>query len=88
MAVMDSKVSFEQLQSLLHQVIVNATGIEPTYEENDDRLFIPGRGATVILKGEKVGILGEVNPEVLVKFDVFYPVVISEIYLGKIANLI
>ncbi len=88
MAIMDSKVSFEQLQSLLHQVIFNATGMEPEYVENEESLFIPGRGATVILKGEKIGIIGEVNPEVLVKFGLLYPVVISEIYLSKITNLV
>ncbi len=39
-------------------------------QKKDDPLFHPGRTAEVIIKGESVGIIGEVHPEVAEKFEV------------------
>jgi phenylalanyl-tRNA synthetase beta chain len=87
-AIMDSKVSFENLQSLVHQVLTNLVGIEPSYLKDDNSVFIKGRGASISIKGNIVGIIGEVNPEILTKFEIYFPVVIGEIYLSKLNNLI
>jgi len=87
-AIMDSKVSYENLQSLVHQIIANVVGIEPSYLKNDNSIFIRGRGASISIKGNIVGIIGEINPEILRKFELSFPVVLSEIYLSKLNNLI
>jgi len=87
-AIMDSKVSYENLQSLVHQIITNIVGTEPSYLKNDNLIFIRGRGASISIKGNIVGIIGEVNPEILSKFELSFPVVLSEIYLSKLNNLI
>lgn len=39
----------------------------------------PGRSSSIILRGQSVGYLGEVHPEVLAQFDVQGPVVIFEL---------
>ncbi len=87
-AIMDSKVSYENLQSLVHQILTNLVGLEPSYLKNDNSVFIRGRGASISIKGNIVGIIGEINPEILSEFELSYPVTLSEIYLSKLNNLI
>ncbi|MCY0860377.1 MAG: phenylalanine--tRNA ligase subunit beta [Sulfolobaceae archaeon] len=78
--VMDSKVSYEDLQALVHQILINL-GLKLGYKRCDNELFIRGRGACILNDGKVIGILGEVNPEVFLRFEITYPVAIAEIYL-------
>lgn len=49
--------------------------------EAQDSRFITGRQALLMLKGKKIGILGEVNPLVLENWDIGMPCVAGEIDL-------
>ncbi len=45
-------------------------------------LFIPGRGAEILDgAGERIGVVGEVHPEVLTRYRMIHPVALAEITL-------
>ena len=47
--------------------------------ESDDPRFIPGRQAEILAKGKKVGVFGEVHPQVLENWTIGMPCVAGEI---------
>lgn len=87
LAIMDSKVSYENLQALVHQIIYNLLGKEPRYISRDKDYFIVGRASKIVIGDKEIGEIGEISPEYLDKFGIKYPVVLSEIYLSKIGEL-
>ncbi len=82
-AIMDSRVSFEELQSPLHYIL-KTLGIEPIYEEVTNNIFMEGRVAQIKHMNKVIGILGEANPLVLNKYKIEYPVVLGEVYLKRL----
>ncbi len=53
-------------------------------EEDSDPRFILGRQAQIVLNGKKVGIFGEVNPQVLENWQIEVPCVAGEIDLEEL----
>ncbi|WP_338599633.1 phenylalanine--tRNA ligase subunit beta [Sulfolobus tengchongensis] len=84
-AIMDSKVSYEDIQAPVHYIL-KSLGIEAYYKETKSEIFIEGRVASIMYNKEIIGIIGEIHPSVLRKFDIEYPTVIAELYLTKIAE--
>ena len=62
-----------QLQTLFYYL-----SCEYDVEESDDPRFIPGRAATVMHKGQAVGVFGEIHPEVLENWGVSVPCTAGE----------
>ncbi|MDY5121185.1 MAG: phenylalanine--tRNA ligase subunit beta [Treponema porcinum] len=62
--------------------------LDHTYEvtESDDPRFIPGRQAAVLANGKKIGIFGEIHPQVLENWSITVPCVGGEIDLEEIAQ--
>lgn len=52
-------------------------------ESNDPR-FIPGRQASIMIKGKKVGVFGEIHPQVLENWTIGTPCVAGEIDLEEL----
>ncbi len=50
-------------------------------EETEEELFIPGRGAVIVINNEKKGYIGEVHPQILENYHLVYPVALFEIEL-------
>ena len=48
-------------------------------EESDDTRFISGRAASVLYKGKRIGVFGEVHPELLENFGLYMPCTAAEI---------
>jgi phenylalanyl-tRNA synthetase beta chain len=53
-------------------------------EESDDPRFIPGRAAAVLYKGLKIGVFGEIHPEVLENWGITVPCTVGEFDLDQI----
>ena len=49
-------------------------GLEYTAEVSEDEAFLKGRRADIIVNGKKVGVFGEIHPEVITAFDMDQPV--------------
>ena len=52
--------------------------------ESDDPRFIPGRQAAVLANGKKIGVFGEIHPQVLENWNISVPAVGGEIDLEEI----
>jgi len=55
-------------------------------EESDDPRFIPGRAAAIVCGGKKVGVFGEIHPEVLENCGVTVPCTAGEIDLDALVS--
>ncbi|BFH74438.1 phenylalanine--tRNA ligase subunit beta [Sulfurisphaera javensis] len=86
-SIMNSKVSFEELQAPVHYILSNL-GISVEYKKAQHPFLIDGRTALIYCNGKKIGIIGEVKPEILEKLKIEYPIAISEIYLDEIKELL
>lgn len=82
-AIMDYQVSYEQLQAPLH-AILEGLGLRPVYKEASAEPLIEGRTAQIYSGDKVIGVIGEVRPEFLEKFDLRFPVVLAEIYLDSL----
>ncbi|ABP96262.1 MULTISPECIES: phenylalanine--tRNA ligase subunit beta [Metallosphaera] len=87
MAIMDSRVSYEMLQAPLHEVLLNLLGVAPSYRRFESDIFMKGRSAEVVVKGETIGRLGEANPELLRSFGLLYPVLLAELDLDALRRV-
>ena len=52
--------------------------------ESDDPRFIPGRQAAILVKGKRVGIFGEIHPQVLENWTIGTPCAGGEIDLEEL----
>jgi phenylalanyl-tRNA synthetase beta chain len=76
----DAKGLVESLLAKLH--------LQGRVASADDPDFLPGRCASVTVRGEVVGVLGEVHPQVLERFDISVrPVLLVELDLQKLASV-
>ncbi len=83
LAVMDDEVSYEDIQAPVYYML-RALGVNFTVRPATTPYTINGRTGEVVIGGVKLGILGEVKPEVLEKLKLEYPVAVAEISLGKL----
>jgi phenylalanyl-tRNA synthetase beta chain len=68
-----------QLQTLFYYL-----SREYDVEVSDDTRFIPGRAAAVLYKEKKIGVFGEIHPEVLENWGVTVPCAAGEIDLDAL----
>eukprot|EP00195_Chlamydomonas_chlamydogama_P013016 CAMPEP_0202900502 /NCGR_PEP_ID=MMETSP1392-20130828/11868_1 /ASSEMBLY_ACC=CAM_ASM_000868 /TAXON_ID=225041 /ORGANISM="Chlamydomonas chlamydogama, Strain SAG 11-48b" /LENGTH=638 /DNA_ID=CAMNT_0049586901 /DNA_START=124 /DNA_END=2041 /DNA_ORIENTATION=+ len=87
------EASFEVIHGLLNRVmdvlgvpykgsdaaLESKAGGSYHWEPTDDPCFFPGRQAKIVAFGKTVGVFGVVHPEVLLKFDIPYPVSAMEL---------
>jgi len=76
-------VNFTVIKQVL-KALVYALGMKYEVVEGEHPSFIPGRYGEVKIDGKKVGFIGEVHPEVLIKWGLEVPVVAFEIKLNKL----
>ncbi len=77
-AYSDISVGFEDMYSHL-KFLMNSLGKELVLKEHKEPPFLEGRCAKVVVDGEEVGIIGEVDPEVLLGLGIANPVVMFEV---------
>ena len=84
---------FETIHGLLDQVLWSlgcSSEIEPKsnsrrlrykLEDSEDESLFPGRRASVVVQGEKVGVVGVIHPDVAVSFEIPFAVSVLELNL-------
>lgn len=77
------RANFAEIKSVI-QSVMNELDVGWDVKESDDPAFISGRSGDIIIKGETVGVFGEIHPEVLTNFYLATPVVGFEIELSSI----
>ncbi len=88
-----ANANFAEVRSIVDAVL-NELGLnqpEVRIEESADDAFITGRRADIMINNAKMGVFGELHPEVILNFELDYPVVGFELDItpitGYYANL-
>ncbi len=81
--VTHARANFAEIRSYV-QAVMRELDVDWDVKESSDEAFIDGRRADIIVNGTKVGVFGEVHPEVLEKFELTMPVAAFEIDLTEI----
>jgi phenylalanyl-tRNA synthetase beta chain len=81
------KTGFTEIKQILG-VLRNALGLKLEVKESEYVSFIPGRMGEIIVKEKKIGIIGELSPEVITNWDLTVPVVGLELDLEELFSLL
>lgn len=76
-----TSASYTELRQHVESVL-RAQGVECQFEEFEWDCFIPGRAARVLVGKKELGVIGDLHPAVLEKFNLLVPVVGCELDLG------
>ena len=77
--VVDTSSNFEVIHGLLDLIMVKV-GADFTRrdyqlaEDDEDPRYFPTRGFSVLLRGQKIGSVGVLHPEILANFELKFPV--------------
>ncbi|MGI0088290.1 MAG: phenylalanine--tRNA ligase subunit beta [Nitrosotalea sp.] len=67
-------VSYTEIKSILQSFLKSGFGVTTATKISNDPLFVQGRTADIFVDGKKVGIVGELAPDVLDNFKLRMPV--------------
>ncbi|MET1124986.1 MAG: phenylalanine--tRNA ligase subunit beta [Archaeoglobaceae archaeon] len=81
--VTHSRANFAEIRSYV-QALMRDLRVEWCAEVSSDGAFLEGRRADVVVDGKRVGVFGEVHPEVLERFGLTMPVAAFEIDLTEL----
>jgi phenylalanyl-tRNA synthetase beta chain len=76
--------NFTEIKSYVEAIFTNLGVTEWEIKETKHPSFIPGRVAAIGYKRKNIGVLGELHPEVLNKFELENPTSAFEVDLEKI----
>ena len=78
-------VNFTEASSYLNAFGKQLRDIDLLTKANENELFVRGRGAEIINeKGNKIGIVGEINPQILENFALRTPIALFDINLDEL----
>ncbi|HOV62874.1 MAG TPA: phenylalanine--tRNA ligase subunit beta [Spirochaetia bacterium] len=80
----DRDANFNQINSFVNALFYFLVK-DYTLKESEDPRFISGRSADIVVSGKKVGIFGEIHPEVLTRWGITMPCVACELDLDSLA---
>lgn len=78
----NEKADYTEIKQVL-DYLLRMLNIEYTIEEVEHNSFIKGRVGRVVVDGKKVAYIGEINPKILVKLGIEFPVVGFELNLTE-----
>ena len=86
LAISDAKVTLTDIHAVV-DALMRLLGLSYSLASEEHPSFISGRCASIIVEGVKVGIMGEIHPQVLVNWGLEKPVVAAEISLTALMAL-
>jgi len=75
--------NFTELKQTLNY-LGKMLGLGFEYKNKTNKNFIEGRAASIILDNKEIGVIGEVNPEILQNWKIKYPVVSLELNFDEL----
>ena len=69
------------------EIILSRLGLRGDFEEVKDKSLLSGKTAAVIVGGDKLGVVGEVHPQVLKAFDIQRSAYLIELDIDKLLPL-
>ncbi len=80
------KTDFTEVRQVL-EALMRALGLECMVKESEYPPFIFGRSGDININGKKIGIIGELHPQVITNWQLTMPVVCFELNLGRLFEL-
>jgi len=80
------KTDFTEIRQVL-EALIRALGLACAVKESEYPHFITGRGGDIIINDKKIGIIGELHPQVIINWQMVMPVVCFEMNLGELFKL-
>ena len=80
------KTDFTEIRQVL-EALIHALGLECAVKESDHPPFISGRSGDITIHGKKMGVIGELHPQVITNWQLTMPVVCFEMNLGILFEL-
>jgi phenylalanyl-tRNA synthetase beta chain len=77
---------FSEIHSCL-DVLLYYLGKEYSLEPMQHPSFLEGRAGSILVSGKPVGVIGEVHPEVLERWQIAMPVVAFDVNLSQLITL-
>jgi phenylalanyl-tRNA synthetase beta chain len=78
-----TNANFTEIKQIL-DYLFNSLGLKYNLEEAEHDAFINGRAGRIIAKGKNIGMIGEINPQVLEKFNLDTPAAGFELNLKEL----
>jgi phenylalanyl-tRNA synthetase beta chain len=75
--------NFAEVKSVVDTVLNELGWEEAEVVVSEDRAFLEGRRADILLENKFIGVFGELHPEVILNFGLSYPVVGFEVCIFK-----
>lgn len=76
--------NFTEIKSVVESLLMNLGLKKWTVKEAENPSFLEGRAAALYLRGKKLGLVGEIHPEVLNNFELENPTSAFEVDLQKL----
>lgn len=86
-ALCHDQVDFTQIKQVL-DVLMRSMGLEVKIKDAKHASFILGRVGEIIVQGKKLGVIGEIHPQVLENWGLAVPVVGLELDLEELYELV
>ncbi|MBI4147275.1 phenylalanine--tRNA ligase subunit beta [Candidatus Woesearchaeota archaeon] len=77
------KTDFTEIRQVL-ETLIRALGLGCAVKESEHSSFIPGRAGDIMVDGKRIGIIGELHPQVITNWQLMMPVVCFELDLGEL----
>lgn len=78
------KANFTEMHAVV-DAVMRELRMDYEITQSMDRAFIQGRCADIIIKDQKVGVFGEIHPEVILNFGLEHPIIGFEFKLASIS---
>lgn len=82
-SIADESYNFTEIKRIL-DYLFRMLDKKYSLEVFDSDMFIPGRSGKVMIKGEEIGVMGEIAPEILKRWGIVMPVASFEIDIQKL----
>ncbi len=69
------------------ETLLSRFGIKADYANGNNDTLSPAKNADIVVESVKIGMIGEVHPAVLTRFDIAEPVFLFELYMDKLLAL-
>lgn len=86
-ALCDETIDFTRIKQVLDYLFSNLD-LAYTISEMSSRTFIEGRCGSIKVNGKEIGVIGEINPEVLSNFSLEYPIAVLGLNINELLNLL
>ncbi|RLG92546.1 MAG: phenylalanine--tRNA ligase subunit beta [Candidatus Hecatellales archaeon] len=86
-AICDYKASYENIQAIVYMLLKNLKIEDWEIKPTEHPSFIPGRVASIKIRGKEAVILGEIHPKILENFRIPNPIAAFELDLTEPLNI-